>query len=472
MAPGTGASTIRTPLSRGRKTAVWTLIVLASLLGLMAILATWINRQMLSDQTWSKASTQLVQDPAIQSALSVYLVNQLYDNVDVPSALAQRMPNNLKPLAAPAAAALRQPATDGVKLLLSRPRVQSLWINSSTLTHKKLVNVLEDKTGAGISTGEGTVTLDLGALVKEVGPSLGLPASALDKLPANTGVITVMRSNQLNAAQTGVSAIRLVSVWLLVLVFLMYASALYLAAGVRRETLRNIGWAFVFVGFVVLVVRRLAGNYAVDSLASPVYREPARHAWLILSSILGEIGRAIVFYGLIGVLGAVLAGPMRAATALRRWMAPVFNERPGIAWGVVAFGYLLLILWGGTHALRTWQGILILGGLLAIGVVALRRQTVAEFPDASFEHAAGGTASSMARGFAATTSRMREKREHATAAPASAGPSHASDLAQLAAAHDSARPSQASELAQLAALHDSGALTDAEFTRAKKKLLS
>ena len=78
----------------------------------------------------------------------------------------------------------------------------------------------------------------------------------------------------------------------------------------------------------------------------------------------------------------------------------------------------------------------------------------------------------MARGFAATTSRMREKREHATAAPASAGPSHASDLAQLAAAHDSARPSQASELAQLAALHDSGALTDAEFTRAKKKLLS
>ena len=49
-------------------------------------------------------------------------------------------------------------------------------------------------------------------------------------------------------------------------------------------------------------------------------------------------------------------------------------------WGGVGFIYLLLILWGGTHALRTWWGILLLAGLIAIGVVALRRQTLQEFP--------------------------------------------------------------------------------------------
>ena len=41
---------------------------------------------------------------------------------------------------------------------------------------------------------------------------------------------------------------------------------------------------------------------------------------------------------------------------------------------------MLLVLWGPTHALRTWWGILLLGGLLAIGVVALRAQTLNEFP--------------------------------------------------------------------------------------------
>jgi hypothetical protein len=378
-------------LSGRRKAAVWTLISLAAVLGLLAILATWVNRQFFDDNSWQKASKQLIQDPAIQSSLSVYLVNSLYANVDVPGAIAEKLPRNLKPFAAPAAAALRQPATDAVRLLLTRPRIQDLWIKSSTVTHGRLVNVLENKTGAGISTGNGAVTVNLGELLKSIAPDLGLPAAAADRIPPNTAVITVMRSDQLGFAQRAVSAIRVVSVWVLVLVFLMFAAALYLAAGERRKILRDIGWAFVLVGLVVLVVRRVGGNYAVNSLAPPQYRKPAHQAWVIGSSILGEIGWSVILYGLIGVLAAVLAGPHHVAVVVRRHIAPILNDKQGVAWAVVGAAYLLLILWGGTHALRTLLGILILGGLLAIGVVALRRQTLVEFPAApTFEPAPAG----------------------------------------------------------------------------------
>jgi uncharacterized SAM-binding protein YcdF (DUF218 family) len=58
----------------------------------------------------------------------------------------------------------------------------------------------------------------------------------------------------------------------------------------------------------------------------------------------------------------------------------VLNERQGFVWAGVGFVFLLAVLWGGTHALRTWWGILLLGGLIAIGVVAFRRQTLREFP--------------------------------------------------------------------------------------------
>jgi hypothetical protein len=81
------------------------------------------------------------------------------------------------------------------------------------------------------------------------------------------------------------------------------------------------------------------------------------------------------------VLGAVLAGPTRAATAVRARIAPTLNHRPVLAWSTVLFAYLVLVLWGVTHALRTWQGILLLGALVAVGVAALRRETLAEFPD-------------------------------------------------------------------------------------------
>src|SRR4051794_27476963 len=141
---------------RGRRRAlIWTLIVLASLIGLGSILTTWVHRQMLDNQSWKDASAQLIQDPQVQEALSVFLVNELYDNVDVASGLAQRLPDNLKPLAATVTGALRQPATEAVQRLLAAPRIQQRWVDANAVAHQKLVNVLENKTGNGISTGNG-----------------------------------------------------------------------------------------------------------------------------------------------------------------------------------------------------------------------------------------------------------------------------------------------------------------------------
>jgi hypothetical protein len=432
------------PLSRRRRVAIWALIGLASLLATVAILATWVNRQLLDNGSFQTTSARLVEDPAIQAALANYLVNQAYENVDIPAALGQRLPPNLKPLAAPLAAAVRQPATNAVSRLLTRPRVQALWVNASGSTHRQLVAVVDDEQGPVASTANGNVTIDLGALVQQIGPSLGLPAAALSRLPPQTGVITVMRSDELALAQNAVRGIKIVSTWLVVLVLAMFGTAIYLAAGARRETLRTVGWAFVFVGLVVLAVRRLGGSYVVDALAAPAYRDAGNHAWLISSSILGEVGRAIVLYGLVGVLGAVLAGPSRVAVATRGRLAPILNERADLTWGGAAFGFLLLVLWGGTHALRTWWGILLLGGLLALGIVALRRQTLREFPEPAPKPATDAAPSVGAR----VAGTLRPK-------PGAGG-----------------EPTQASELARLAALHESGALTDSEFARAKSLALS
>ncbi len=102
------------------------------------------------------------------------------------------------------------------------------------------------------------------------------------------------------------------------------------------------------------------------------------------------------------------------------------NEHQGIVWGVVGFVFVLAILWGGTHALRKWWGILLLGGLIALGVVALRRQSLQEFPS----------------GAAVAGARLptADARPQATAA----------------------------QLARLEELHASGAISDDEFERAKK----
>jgi hypothetical protein len=381
------------PLSRKRRIVTWTLVVLASVLAVVAIMTTWVKRQMLDNTAWTKATTQTIQDPQVQTALATFTVNQLYANINVAQALEQRLPSQLDPLAPTLAGALQQPAIQGVKLALERPRIQQLFIRVSGVAHQKLVNVLENKTGYGISTGNGDVTLNLHELVVEVGTQLGISADTLAKLPGTAGTVTLMKSSQLGAAQTGVQAVRVLSEWLLIGVLVLYGAAIWLARGARRATLRNAGIGLALVGILVLVLRKLLGNYITTSLAKPGY-EPATHRlWLIGTSILGQIGAATLLYGAIAALGAVFAGPTAPAVWLRQRLAPILNERQGIVWGSVGFIYLLAILWGGTHALRVWWGILLLAALIAIGVVALRRQTLQEFPpEAHAEPAPAGAA--------------------------------------------------------------------------------
>jgi hypothetical protein len=418
-------------LSRKRRFAVWSLVVLATVIALVGSLTLFVKRQMLDNTAWKNASTQVIQNQQVQTALAAFVVNQLYDNTNVAQRLEQRLPPNLDPLAPTLASALRQPAEKTAEAILARPQFQQRFVNLSATAHQKIVNVLENKTGNGISTGNGVVTLNLHTFVTELGKQIGLPEAALAKIPADAGVITLMKSDQLSAAQKGVRLLKLLSAFVLIAVLALYALAIYLARGARRRTLRNVGWSFALVGILLLLVRHALGNWAVDTLSSPSYKGTVHDVYLIGTAILGEIGVAAILYGLITVIGASLAGPTRIAHRLRNWIAPALNEHPGAVAAGIAGVYLLLVLWGPTHALRMWWGILLFAALIAAGTYALRKQTLVEFP-----HVEGGQEPALAP---ATTT---------------AGAETAAD-----------------QIARLAGLHDAGDISDEEFSRGKELAL-
>jgi len=390
LAPAAADGAGEPHLGRGRRIAIWVLIVLSSLICLVSILTVWVERQVLDNDSWSNATQKVIADPAVQHSVATRLVDSLYANVNVPAALQQRLPAQLDGIAAPLASALHDRAITATEELMQRPKLQALIVNASATAHQKLINVLENKTGYGITTGNGVVTINLTQLLQQVAADIGLPGKLVAKLPPDAGTITLMKSNQLNAAQTGVNIIRVMSAWLLVAVLALYGFAIFLAHGQRRRTLARVGWSLVIVGFLVLIARRALGSYLVGALATAEQKTPVHHLYLIGTSILGDIGRATVLYGLIAALGAVLAGGSSIAIRIRSHLAPVAAERPAVLWGSVAFVFLLLVLWGGTHALRTWWGILLLGGLLALGCAALHRQLLDELTRQRLQPATNG----------------------------------------------------------------------------------
>jgi NADH:ubiquinone oxidoreductase subunit 6 (subunit J) len=364
--------------ARRRTILVWVLLVLGTLVVLIGSLTVWVKRQGLDTDSWVDTSTKLLEDDDVRGALSIYIVDELYANLDPQETLEDQLPENLQGLAGPIAGALRQPAVEGVDRFLQRPRVQDLWERANRAAHEALLRVLEDETRAGVSTAGGVVTLDLRTLLVSIGEELGFGEQLDSRLPEGAGQITILKSDQLDAAQTGVKILKVLS-WLIVFIAIaFFAGAVWLARR-RRETLRNVGAAIVLVGIVLLVIRRVVGNYIVDALSSgESVRDAVGSTWLIGTDLLAEVAWALIIYGLVILLGTVLAGPIRYARRARGALAPNFRERPEFGWAVLAGLYLLLILWGPVPALRNWLGVLVLGALIALGFEAFRRVVLSE----------------------------------------------------------------------------------------------
>jgi hypothetical protein len=146
---------------------------------------------------------------------------------------------------------------------------------------------------------------------------------------------------------------------------------------------RAYGAGLVLAGAAALVVGSLAGDAVVGALARTAATEPAvRDVWAISTTLLDEAAVATIFYGIVMVAAAWLAGPSGWAVALRRTSAPYLRE-PALAYGV--FGVLAAIVvlwWAPTPAMRNPLTAVVLLALLALGFEALRRRTAAEFPDA------------------------------------------------------------------------------------------
>jgi hypothetical protein len=361
-----------------RRWSPWLLVVLAAVIGLVSALNVWVKRQALSTDNWTEASSQLLENTEIRNALSVYLVDQLYDNVDVGNALEERLPPATKPLGPPLAAALEPALVRITNTILARPRVQQLWENANRRAHQLFMAVLDGKHGILEAT-NGNVVLNLRPIVEEVAAATGIGSRLTERVPPDAGRLVIMKGNQLEAARKSVKAIRVLSYLLTFLVLALFAAAIFISRD-RRRTLMAVGISVLLVGLLVLLARRLGGNYLVDALTSnPDAKRPVSATWAIGTDLLRNVGINVVIYGALTTFAAWLAGPARWATSLRWHMAPTMRERPVLVYGAVCLGLLVVLLTGPTDGQRVYP-LLLLFALALVGTEVLRRQTQREFP--------------------------------------------------------------------------------------------
>ena len=498
---------------------MWTLIALASVLLVFSISANWVQRTLLNTDEVVATTDAIVDEEDVQEQLSIFLVDQLYANVDVQAQIEQQLPDPVQPLAAPIGAAARQLANEVARRALASPEFQDLISAAIRRSHERFVGLIRDE-GTYVATTGGDVTIDYGSAVADLAIRLGLDPETVsavqgvvqdlstnlrerlseaqarieslragleqaqagelsselrerlqaldanaaqaqsriasleakvegveDRVPdqlegrlsdlkrlladldarltgleqrsdavlddpsqanvdalddslatleariatlldrqvvQNPGEFVVIESDQLDGVQSLVQALRNLGFVLPLLVLLLYAAALYLAKGWRREALIRAGCGILAATVIALLARRLIGN-EVTSLAGSEAVEPAvASVWDILSGGLRERALFVLVIGLGFVAGGLLAGPGRHATAVRSFLAPYLRDHPVAVYSVVAGLFLLWLAFiPGIDNLGQVLVIVLLAALAAVGVEALRRQTAREFPSGS-----------------------------------------------------------------------------------------
>ena len=443
------------------------LVVLATIVAFVAMFSIWVNRQVLNTDNWTASSSRLLENRVIRNQVASFLVDQIYSNVDVEGELRTALPPRAQPLAGPAAGALRNFAERAAREVLARPRAQAAWENANRAAHEQLLKVLEGG-GPIVSTEGGVVVLDLKQLLEETQARVGLGGRLAQKLPDDAAEITILKSDQLSLAQDTFQTLKSLPIILVSLSLLLFAIALFVSPGWRRKAVRAYGVGYIVAGALALAAISVLGDTVVGSLANTeASQPPIAETWTIATTLLHEIAVSTIGYGVLMLIGAVLAGPTGAATAVRRVLAPYLRE-PGIAYaGLLLLLGIGILWWAPTPATRNPVTAVLLAILIAIGFEGLRRKTAREFPDADRKEAERRGRERLAR-----ASRSLRQRAGAgagavvrKASPASAGTGGNGDTVPP-------EDERIAQLERLGRLHDAGTLDDDEFRAEKQRILS
>ena len=355
--------------SRLRVVGARALTVLAILLALVGMLAFYVAHTALSDAGFEAVSRNMIENDAIRTQVANTAVDSLYENVDVEAAIAARLPEAQKGLAPVLTGLSRSGADRAAATALERPRVQQLWVETTTRTQRQLVRLLDDKTKFQVEGGK--VVLDLRPIVIQIGDQVAVIGRVAEQLPDSAGKITIIDESQLGTAQTITRILRAVADWMWLVALAVAALAIWVARGRRRIELRALAIGVLVVGLLMLAVRRAAGGYFVDNLAKDDSAKPAvRDAWSILTQVLVDRAWVWIVLGVVTLLGVWFVGETRRAGQARRAAQPVLENR--LATYSIAAGAVLVLALIAPLFARGWTSSLILLALVIGGVEVVR----------------------------------------------------------------------------------------------------
>ncbi|MEJ2735658.1 MAG: hypothetical protein P8189_19190 [Anaerolineae bacterium] len=298
---------------RGRGWAVGLLVVLGLLLLAVGNVTFWVRGTVFNTDRWVRAVGPLTRNEVVANAVSIYVVDSLFDLVDVETTVEEALPPDYQFLSGGLAQVLRELAKDAATSLVQSDPFNAVWTELNRTTHRAVMGVLRGN-GDLLYLREGKLTVDFTDAFEYVIDSFNL--GELDRLQEIQTRFVLLESRQVAVVQETLSLIDGVGLVLPLLalgcLFLAWLISLW-----RRRTVTWIGIGIVIAMALSLVAFALAQPVTLASVPDPFGRLLAGEIWDVVVRGLYVQTILVLVIGLLLIAGAALAGPNPRAVAIR-----------------------------------------------------------------------------------------------------------------------------------------------------------
>jgi hypothetical protein len=288
---------------RGRAWAVGLLILLGCILLAAANVTFWLRDTVLSTDGWVAALGPLSRNETVANTLSLYVVGEVFNAVDVASLAEEALPEELKLLSGALAGLLQDVAQDAVTAVILSDQFNAVWVTVNRAAHATVMEVLRGD-GSLVYLRDGQLTVDLSDVLDYLQGSFDLQALGLFP-EEDWGKFVLLESQQVAALQQALALINTVGL-LLPLLALGSLVVAWLISLWRHRTLMWIGIGVAITMALSLVAFALAQPAVLVLIADPFVRLLAGEIWdvvtrgLIIQTIL------LLVIGLAIAVGATL----------------------------------------------------------------------------------------------------------------------------------------------------------------------
>lgn len=357
-----------------------TLIVVGLVLAPVAVLGSWVRAELVDTDRFVQTLAPLAAEESVQDFITDRTTTVIDENLNLTGVVGDMFAGiaglDLPPTAQVAVAQLEAPAVAGVESLISSgvqrvvgsEQFVQIWESVLRETHTRSIAVIQGQPGTAVTLADdGTVALDVGVVVSAVRDALiANGVTIAESIPAISSSVPLLQNDSLAGIRTGYQLAVGVGTWLPWVAF--GALVLGVALARRRIVVASRAGAWLAVSLGVLAAALAIGRMLFIGAVSPAVM-PATTADVIfeqLTSLLVPTVVALIVFGVLVAVGAWIAGPSRAAGAIRGAVDAVFDSirrfldahglgtarfgrtldriRPALITGVVVLAVLIVFL--------------------------------------------------------------------------------------------------------------------------------